>query len=389
MKLLSTKSRSSSSSRYRQVLIALVLLLSPIVGWGQVSSTVVISQVYGGGGNAGAPFTNDFIELHNVSNATVSLAGYSVQYATATGISWNVTNLTGSIPAGGYYLVQEAAGATPSTALPAPDASGNIAMSATAGKVALVSATVPLSGPCPTAGVVDFVGYGTTADCFEGAGRAPAPSNTTAVIRVDNGCRETNNNNLDFTTGAPTPRNSASAPNVCAPLPVELVSFAAERQAEGVRVTWATATETNNAYFEVQRSATGKEFRTFATVEGKGNSSRLQTYAVLDRQPLAGTSYYRLRQVDIDGTASFSPVAAVTATNELAIYPNPTRGELSLQVPGGAARYRVLSLIGRVVLEGQAPTGSTTLELVSLPAGLYQLEVISAAGRVVRKVVKE
>ena len=77
-----------------------------------VSTDIVISQVYGGGGNAGAPYKNDFIELHNRSSASVSLAGWTVQYAATAG-SWqrSSTPLSGSIPAGGYYLVQEAAGA--------------------------------------------------------------------------------------------------------------------------------------------------------------------------------------------------------------------------------------------------------------------------------------
>ena len=69
---------------------------------------VVISQVYGGGGNAGATLTNDFVELHNNTNAPVSVDGWSVQYGSATGTTQQVTRLAGAIPAGGYYLVQEA-----------------------------------------------------------------------------------------------------------------------------------------------------------------------------------------------------------------------------------------------------------------------------------------
>ena len=88
---------------------------------------VVISEVYGGGGNAGATLTNDFIELYNRTGAPISLAGWSVQYASAAGTTWQVTPLTGSIPAGRNYLVQEAAGAGGTVDLPAPDATGTIA----------------------------------------------------------------------------------------------------------------------------------------------------------------------------------------------------------------------------------------------------------------------
>ena len=93
------------------------------------AADVVISQVYGGGGNAGADYRNDFIELRNREAFDVSVAGWSVQYASSAGTSWAATPLTGMIPAGGYYLVQEAAGAGGTLALPTPDATGTIAMS--------------------------------------------------------------------------------------------------------------------------------------------------------------------------------------------------------------------------------------------------------------------
>ncbi len=181
-----------------------------------LSSTIVISQIYGGGGNAGSTYTHDFIELFNRGNTTINVTGWSVQYASATGTTWQVTNLSGMIAPGKYYLVQEAQGAGGTTALPTPDATGTIAMSATAGKVALVNSTTALTGACPTgANIIDLIGFGATANCFEGTAAAPAPSNTTADIRAGNGCTETDQNSTDFATGAPTPRNSATAASTC------------------------------------------------------------------------------------------------------------------------------------------------------------------------------
>jgi hypothetical protein len=183
----------------------------PLAG---TSTSVVISQVYGGGGNGGSVWKNDYIELFNLSAASVSLTGWSVQYASSTGSSWQVTALSGSIGPGQYYLVKEAAGTGGTTSLPTPDANGSISMSATTGKVALVSSTAALSGTCPTANVVDFVGYG-SANCFEGSGGTGTLSSTVAALRNNNGCTDSGNNNADFTVGTPNPRNTASSLNPC------------------------------------------------------------------------------------------------------------------------------------------------------------------------------
>ncbi len=192
--------------------------------------SITISQLYGGGGNAGATLTNDYVELLNTGSAAVSVTGFSVQYASAAGTTWQVTPLTGSIQAGGYYLVQESKGTGGTTALPTPDASGTIAMSATAGKVFLVPSTVALTGACPDAStVIDEVSFGTTAtDCTFHT--TATLTNTTAAIRGDAGCAFTGDLSVDFTVGAPNPRNSASptrtpCPGVVAAGPLDHVAL--------------------------------------------------------------------------------------------------------------------------------------------------------------------
>ena len=185
-----------------------------------LSQDIVISQVYGGGGNSGATYTNDFIELFNRGSSSVSVTGWSVQYASSTGTAWAVTALSGTLQPGQYYLVQEAAGAGGTAPLPTPDASGSIAMSATNGKIALVNASTALSGACPTGGsIVDLVGFGSSASCFEGTGPTATLSNTTAALRATSGCSETDENAADFAVGAPNPRNSASPLAPCSPPP--------------------------------------------------------------------------------------------------------------------------------------------------------------------------
>lgn len=211
--------------RLRQALLLTSLLLAFVVSAyylaspprAQVaSSSIVISQVYGGGGNSGATYKNDFIELFNRGNSTINVSGWSVQYASSGGTSWRVTTLSGSIAAGGYYLIQEAAGTGGTTNLPPPDATGTTAMSASSAKIALVNSSVALSGSCPlpSPNIVDFVGYGSSASCSE-VSPTGTLSNTTAALRTSNGCSDTDNNSSDFAIGAPNPRNSGSTANPC------------------------------------------------------------------------------------------------------------------------------------------------------------------------------
>lgn len=188
-------------------------------------AAVVISQVYGGGGNTGATLKNDYIELLNHSSSPVSLNGWSVQAfvsnpAPGAWVSTPLPNFT--LQPGQYFLVQESQGAGGTDSLPTPDAIGTIAVSSTSTKVALLSNTTTLTGACPnpaTAGIVDLVGYGPATgtgavDCFEGSGPAPTLNNTTAAFRLSDGCFDTDDNAHDFGLGSPNPRNSSSAANV-------------------------------------------------------------------------------------------------------------------------------------------------------------------------------
>ena len=182
-----------------------------------VSTSIVISQVYGGGGNASATWRNDYVELFNLGNAPVSVNGWSVQYASAAGSSWAVTTLPNvSILPGGYLLVQEASGGAVGSLLPTADATGTTNMAAGAGKVALVSNVTALSGTCPGgASIIHLIGYGATANCFETSVASGPPNTTTSATRGANGCAETDNNSTDFAVVPAVPRNSASAPNPC------------------------------------------------------------------------------------------------------------------------------------------------------------------------------
>ncbi|HEX3875557.1 MAG TPA: lamin tail domain-containing protein, partial [Bryobacteraceae bacterium] len=209
--------------RSARAALAAVLLTAISVPAFAASSTLTISQVYGGGGNSGATLKNDFIEILNVSGSPISLNGYSVQYASAGG-NFSGSNLTAlpnvMLQPGHYFLIQESEGAGGTVNLPTPDATGTISMSASSGKVALVNGTSAI-GSCTAANVVDLVSYGSGLSCSETSG-APGLSNTTADLRAGQGCTDTDNNFADFTSAAPNPRNSLSPANSCSAGPSPL-----------------------------------------------------------------------------------------------------------------------------------------------------------------------
>ncbi len=172
-------------------------------------STVVISEVYGGGGNSGSKYKNDFVELYNNTNSNISVEGWYVYYASATGTFNNKTELSGVILPYSYYLVKWAAGSGGNTELPLADVDGNIAASGTAFKVALTTNDKSPTSPTDS-NVVDYLGAGNV-NAYEGDSAAPAASNTNAVTRTKSGniYVDTDDNAADFKAATPTPMNSA------------------------------------------------------------------------------------------------------------------------------------------------------------------------------------
>jgi DNA/RNA endonuclease G (NUC1) len=179
---------------------------------------IVISQVYGGGGNAGSTLRNDFIELFNRSDNPVDLTGWAVQHYSSSNTVWLATPLSGIIQPHSYYLVQEAAGTGGTVDLPTPDAAGTIGLSSTAGITALTNTADALASQCAvTAAVMDFFSYGGSGASITCSGKPAVggPLNSSiGVSRVLGGCKYTPAA-TDFSIGAPAPRNSSSPVNNC------------------------------------------------------------------------------------------------------------------------------------------------------------------------------
>ncbi|GAA4707130.1 5'-nucleotidase [Promicromonospora umidemergens] len=193
---------------------------------GPDSGHVVISEAYLVGGSSGQPYRNKFVELYNPTDEPVSVDGWSVQYKSATGSSFSgVTALSGTIAAGGHYLVQGASNAANGEPLPTPDAVGSLNPSGTAGVVALASqatAVTPAKGAVPVegaTGVVDLLGYG-TADTFETA-QGPAGQGTRVVGSLER-TGDTGDNSADFVfTAEVTPTGGEGSEPEPSPTPSE------------------------------------------------------------------------------------------------------------------------------------------------------------------------
>lgn len=182
-----------------------------------VGTNVVISEVYGGGGNSGSSYKNDYIELYNPTNSSISLSGWSIQYASSTGTFTNITNLTGSIGAHQYYLIQQASGGGGTVNLPTANVTGTTNLSATSGKVALAKVTTSVSGSTDS-NVVDFVGYGsannaetTPVGTLSATTSAERKDNNGGTVQGQGNGWDTNNNASDLViTSSLAPQNSSS-----------------------------------------------------------------------------------------------------------------------------------------------------------------------------------
>jgi endonuclease G len=227
----------------------------------QATQHVMISQVYGGGGNSGATYANDFVELYNPLDTDVSLDGWSIQYASTTGNGWSgqIQPLGGTIGSHNYFLIKLASGTTgEGLAVDGANVIGSINMAAGAGKMSLVKRYGALSGNCPIGDLdlVDFIGYGTGTDCFEGGAPAPTLSNTQSAVRATE--TDTDQNSVDFTKQTPNPHGG---PGGLVPLPPNVTST--EPSATNapydatVRIDFGEAVTVASGWYSINCASTG------------------------------------------------------------------------------------------------------------------------------------
>lgn len=173
-------------------------------------------------------------------------------------------------------------------------------------------------------------------------------------------------------------------------LPVRLGRFTAKYIESSVQLDWITHSEENNARFEVERSTDGREFGIIGSVEGLGNSSSEQRYSLVDPKPFGGVSYYRLKQIDLDGSYTYSQIRSVhnKDSEKVIAYPNPVRDILTVDAKGNqvSGKVVVFDIIGRAVLQSElGNSGQVGLDVSRLSPGLYFYKVDSFTGTFVRQ----
>ncbi|MBL0329963.1 MAG: T9SS type A sorting domain-containing protein [Bacteroidetes bacterium] len=207
------------------------------------------------------------------------------------------------------------------------------------------------TGTITTAGITGTVASGATATTF-----------STGVT-------------FQFTFGAPTLVN---------PLPIELTTFTGYPTSDGNQLEWSTATETNNNYFDVERSADGAEFTKIASVNGNGNSTSTLNYNLLDPTPASGINYYRLKQVDFDGNSTYSNIISIedeTSENTvIQVYPNPSNDIVHIIASENIASFAIYNMLGELVFTSTSDQNNIQFNPIS--KGIYLIKAFTQDGNV-------
>ena len=350
-----------------------VLLFLPLLGQAQ-SANVVISQVYAAGGNTGAIYNQDFVELFNRSASPVTITGWTIQYASAAGAFGTSTNTyiltNATIPAGGYYLVAIGTTGAAGTGFTADQPGAGVTaigsgFAAAAGKIALANNTTTVTYTTPnafSANVVDAVGYGSGVDAYEGAARAVAPTVTASISRTNAGCTDTNNNSADFSTtsfGAyplASPRGTGAAANTCTS-PVLVANPAALTFAAPTGQSAATATYTlagfnltanapiaissSDAAVLVSTTGAAGSFATTASVTTTASGTLMQAITVqFTASATAGTTTATISNSGSMRTASVAvtgaSITAYTWNGSSTSFSSPTSWTPARTTPGNS-----------------------------------------------------
>jgi hypothetical protein len=333
---------------------------------------VVITEVGDPADNA----SNRMVEICNRGNTSVDITGWSLQgdFNGNTNVDFTVS-VTGSVSLGAgecFVFANNSFGVSLATCV-GSESSGNINSNG--------DETFWLNNGSTQIDIYDgqTLGFTDAIATRNGAITSPNATFTASEWTVASG------NTADL-----TPCTDATA------LPIELTYFQAQKIKQQVLLSWETAIEINNDYMAIERSKDGRTFQEMGSIQGAGTTNTPQRYTYLDENPFTGTNYYRLRQVDFDGRATYHEVVAVNmaSANQIRILPNPVNDFTTLQlteVLETEGQILIYDMMGKVAFEARLAAGQSNVEidLSFLANGSYIIRLELADGVVTERFVKQ
>jgi hypothetical protein len=350
--------------KQKQIITILSFILLMFINL-TLRSQVFINEIMvnpsGTNDGANMPNTAEWIELYNASASPVNIGCWFF-----TDGDFAVTFPAGTtIPAGGYYTVASASGSglTPNlnwatcgcTSGPASEvgiftnSAEQVILYNSSGTIE--DAIIWSTGQLPDAMTTSVVG-----SCASQSVTFPASGATYESIgsHTDGVAKERSVDGRSTWQNAPTATFGATNAII---LNIELLDFKAELKNNQVELTWITSNEINNDFFTIERSIDGVTFESQNIIKGAGNSLNTIIYTSEDETPLVGTTYYRLKQTDFDGSYSYSKIESVylNKSNRIEVYPNPNETGLLKITTGNSNTYEVklIDCLGRIIYESK------------------------------------
>lgn len=371
--------------------IILFLILCHQMAFTQ-STTVVISQVYGGGGattGTTPTYLYDYVELHNISSVAQDISSWSIQYGAAagnfTGVCYFPDNTI--LSAGRYVLVQIGNTGKIGAELPVkPDfITTSFTLSLSSGKVALTNENQTARLPCgsttlpcifPIENVIDLVAYGVSNNAEGGVAvnKGILMTNVQGAVRKSNGCLDTDNNDNDFEVVTnPVPRNNSSSSIL---LPIVVNKWKASVMNQLVTLSWSAENESNIDKYIIEKSLDGSFYNSLGSLIAIHKNEGVNNYSYTDAL-INDISYYRLKLMFNDNSVQYTATLPVSGrvTSQLKVYPNPARSSIIISYPKATTTFaiEIVSFNGTKILSIPVEKGSvqTSIDISNLVKGNY------------------
>ncbi|MFT7606247.1 MAG: hypothetical protein ACI8VT_003847 [Saprospiraceae bacterium] len=365
----------------KKILLVVLLLNFSLQVFGQNGGDVIVTEILQNP-SAVTDANGEWFEIYNTTGSAIDLDGWTFKDAGTDSYTVGVTLM---IPANDYLVLGRNDDTGTNGGAPVDHEYSGFILGNSDDEVIIV-------GPAPNSLEIDRVEY-------DGGGSFPNP-NGASMFLAD----LANDNNVGANWGTSTVAWPGSAGDFGTPgqpndgaLPTNLTTFTAKpMEAKTVSLEWSTAAEENNAYFSIEHSTDGRDFKTIDQVAGALNSNETQYYNYHHIDATRGMNYYRLRQVDTDGVFTFSQIAAVMLGSDAALEVRPTLAKASVQVVINQgfdkdATIEIYNILGSLVISEVLERGATqtAININKLQKGHYFLKLTNGSESQVSRFIKQ